>query len=223
MLLEIDQHRAALNCLRRHVLDAELVGVGEVAAPVAAGVGLRADHVGARLEAVVVERLGHAVAVGVEHAADMGQRVPLRRVLQRQDHAIVAGHVHEQRVDAVGQEVEAPAILVAGRREHRGQAARVQHIAAREVEREAQAERYSFLHLGNALDHLLRRDQVEAAELIVVAPVAPGRSFRAMFPALHDAFLPLAGGDTTRAAGARHHMRMAPPRISGNVRHADRL
>jgi hypothetical protein len=99
VLLEIDQHGAALDRLGRHVLDAELVGVAEMAAAVSAGVGLRADHVGARLETVVVERLGHTVAVGVEEAADMGERVPLRGVLQRQDHAIIARDVDEQRIE----------------------------------------------------------------------------------------------------------------------------
>ena len=163
-----------------------------MAAAVAAGVGLRADDIGAGLEAVVVERLGHAVAVGIEHAADMGERVPLRRILQRQDHAIVARHVHEQRVDRVGEEVEPPAVLVAGRRQHRRQAARVQHVAARQVERQAEAEGKAFLHFGDAFQHLLGRDEVQPAELIVIAPIAPGRAFRAMLPALHLT-LPVAG------------------------------
>ena len=215
MLLEIDHHGAALDRLGRHVLDAELVGVAEMAAAVAAGVGLRADHVDARLEAVVVERLGHAVAVGVEEAADMGERVPLRRILQRQDHAIVARHVDEQRVDGLGVEVEAPAVLVAGRRQHRRQAPRVQHIAARQVERQAEAERQAFLHLGDAFEHLRRRDEVQPAELIVVTPIAPGRAFGTVLPALHLQS-PCMRGETS-ACSARHHARMAPARNSANA------
>ena len=34
-------------------------------------------------------------------------------------------------------------------------------------------------HLAHALEHLLGGEQVDAAELVVVAPVAPGRAVRA--------------------------------------------
>ena len=191
MLLEIDQHGAALDRLLRHVLDAELVGVAEMAAAVAAGIGLRADHVHAGLEAVVVELLGHAVAVGIEQPADMGERVPLGRILKRQDHTIVAHRIDEQWIERIGEEVEAPAILVAGRRQDRRQAARVQHVAAGQIEWEREAERAAFLHLGNAFEHLPGRDQVETAQLIVVAPIAPSRALGPVFPALHCLLPPM--------------------------------
>ena len=55
-------------------------------------------------------------------------------------------------------------------------AALVQHRAAGEVERQAQAEADAGLDLAHALEHLLGGEQVDAAELVVVAPVAPGRA-----------------------------------------------
>ena len=43
--------------------------------------------------AVVVDRLGLAIAVGIEQLADMGEAVPLGRVLAVQDDEIVADDV----------------------------------------------------------------------------------------------------------------------------------
>ena len=43
--------------------------------------------------AVVVDRLGLAVAVGIEQLADMGEAVPLGRVLGVQDDEVVADDV----------------------------------------------------------------------------------------------------------------------------------
>src|SRR5687768_3048926 len=63
-------------------------------------------------------------------------------------------------------------------------AALVQHGAAGEVERQAQAEADAGLHLGDALEDLLGGYEVDAAELVVVAPVAPGRAVRALLPPL---------------------------------------
>jgi hypothetical protein len=65
-----------------------------------------------------------------------------------------------------------------------GVAALVQRGAAGEVERQAQAEALARLHLPDALKHLLRRDEVDAAELVVLAPVTPRRTFRPSFPSL---------------------------------------
>ena len=196
VMREIDHDRAPLHAVARHVLDAEHVGARVlVGRPgLVALAALRDRQAMSRTVAVVEGDLRLSAAVGVEQAAHVREPVPLRRILQGEDHTVVARHVGEQRVQAVGQEVEAPAVLVAGRREDRRQAARIQDVAAGKVERQAEAERQAFLHLGDALQHLLRGDQIEAAELVVVAPVAPGRSFRTMLPALHDAFLPLAAG-----------------------------
>ena len=147
------------------------------------------DQVGAGPVAVVVDGLLDAVAVGVELGADVGERVPLGRVLQRERDDVVGPDVdvlrvaevrHLAHVDVV--EDVRRAVHVLGGGEARGMAALVQGGAAGEVEREAEAERASLLHLGHALQHLLGRHQVDAAELVVVAEVAPGRAIRTLRP-----------------------------------------
>ena len=60
----------------------------------------------------------------------------------------------------------------------------VQRGAAGVVERQAQAEADAGLDLAHALEDLLGGEQVDAAELVVVAPVAPGRAVRALRPPL---------------------------------------
>ncbi len=61
--------------------------------PSPAGVGLRSDQVDAGPVPVVVHGLLDPVAVGVELGTDVGERVPLRRVLQREGHHVVGPHV----------------------------------------------------------------------------------------------------------------------------------
>jgi hypothetical protein len=144
---------------------------------------LGADDVGAGAVAVVVDGLGHAVAVGVEQLTDVRETVPLGRVLQVQDRQVVADDiglrlvVDEQSVVHVR-----PAIAYRGPK-HRRMAARVQHVAARVVERQAQAEHAALLDFGNSFANLLRVDQVQSTELVVGAEVAPVRSGRALLPA----------------------------------------
>ena len=97
---------------------------------VARGVVGRADQVDAGAVAVVVDGLLDAVAVGVELGADVGERVPLGRVLQREGHHVVGPHVdvlgvaevgHLAHVDVV--EDAGVAVHVLGRRERRRVAA----------------------------------------------------------------------------------------------------
>ena len=57
--------------------------------------------------------------------------------------------------------------------------------AARQVERQAEAEGAAVLHLCDALEHLLGCEEVEPTELIVLAPVTPGRALWTMLPTLH--------------------------------------
>ena len=61
--------------------------------PSPGGVGLRSDEVDPGAVPVVVDGLLDPVAVGVELGADVGERVPLRRVLQRERHHVVGPHV----------------------------------------------------------------------------------------------------------------------------------
>jgi len=51
--------------------------------------------------AVIEDDLRLAVAIGVEQLPDMGERVPLRRILQRHLDDVVADHIDEPRVLAV--------------------------------------------------------------------------------------------------------------------------
>ena len=88
MRLEVDHHAAALDagappCSRRRVAWRRLVAVGTVACRARRSPsGPTMSLAGA--VAVVEDDLGLAVAVGVEQLPDMGEAVPLRRVLQRQ-------------------------------------------------------------------------------------------------------------------------------------------
>jgi hypothetical protein len=101
--VQVDHHAAALHAALGHVLDAERDGArgrAAVAPRRHAGVGRVGgrEDVAAGAVAVVVDRFGDTVAVGVEQLADVGEAVPLRRVLQVHHHQVVADHVGVQRV-----------------------------------------------------------------------------------------------------------------------------
>src|SRR5882672_11495214 len=86
-------------------------------------------------------------------------------------------------------------VEILGRREPRRVPALVQRGPAREVEREAEAEADAGLDLAHALQHLFGRDEVDAPELVVVAPVTPGRAGRALRPPLRHVCPPVIGTD----------------------------
>ena len=111
----------------------------------------RPDDVLAGAVAVIEDDLGGAVAVGIEQLPDMGEAVPLRRILQRHLDDVVADHVDQFRVLA-GERVGdvGHAVALVGNQARR-MAARVDDRAARIIERQAEAENPAFLHLGNAL------------------------------------------------------------------------
>ena len=143
----------------------------------------RADDVLAGAVAVVEDDLGLAVAIGVEQLPDMGEAVPLRRILQRHLDDVVADHVENcgsSRAERVGDVGHAVALVGD---EPRRVAARVDDGAAGIVERQLQAEGPALLDLGDAFETLSGGQQVEPAELIVRAPIAPGRAGRAALPA----------------------------------------
>ena len=171
-------------------------------AAVTGRVVLRTDQVDAGPVAVVVDRLLDPVAVGVELGADVRQRIPLRRVLQRERDDVVGPDVHVLRVAPVRHlahpdvvEDARLAVHVLGRRDGGRVAPLVQRRAAGIVERQAQAEAAALGDLAYALEHLLRREQVDPAQLVVIAPIAPGGAGRALRPALrHGLLLPGARG-----------------------------
>jgi hypothetical protein len=133
--------------------------------------------------AVVEHRLRLAVAVGVEQLADVRQAVPLRRVLQVQDHRVVIDDVGGFRVVALHDVDHVRAAVAQRRAQDRRMAPRVEQVAARIIQRQAQAEHQAFLHFGDALLHLLRCQQVQPSELIVRSEVPPGRALGPVFPA----------------------------------------
>ena len=101
VMLQVDQDASSLHALEGHVLQAEMVGEAAVVAPVAGGIGLRPDQVDPGPVPVVVNRLFDPVAVGVELGADVGERVPLGRVLQGEGHHVVRPHVDVLRVSPI--------------------------------------------------------------------------------------------------------------------------
>ncbi|MNT45258.1 hypothetical protein D3C72_1818320 [compost metagenome] len=64
-------------------------------------------------------------------------------------------------------------------------AAGVEHVAARQVQRQRQAEHLARLHFTHGLQHFFLGQQVQPAQFIVRAEVAPGGSFGALRPAFH--------------------------------------
>ena len=216
---EVDEHAATLHAVERHVLEPEVVREAPVPGAVAARVVARSDEVDTGAVAVVVDGLGHPVAVGVELAAHVRERVPLRRVLQPERHLVVGPDVGEGVVALadlahrlVVEDLRG-AVHVLGRREARRVAALVERGAAGEVERQAEAERDAVLDLADALEHLLGGDEVDAAELVVVAEIAPGGALRTLRPTLRHG-VPLAcsfpvpigtlAGSTSTRRGSRH-------------------
>src|SRR3546814_12961945 len=79
-------------------------------------------------------------------------------------------------------EVEADLALADHGLELRRMAARVELGAARQVERQAEAEADALPHLGDALQHLLPRQQDEPSELVVRPEIAPGRPLGPVLP-----------------------------------------
>ena len=128
MRFEVDHHAAALHAVRRHVVDRQR-GRAEMPAgaldhlPVA--VLDRPGDVLAGAIAVVEDDLRLAVAVGVEQLPDMREAVPLRRILQRQQHLIVADHVEQLRVVAAERIGHVRHAVALGRHQLRRVAARV--------------------------------------------------------------------------------------------------
>jgi hypothetical protein len=58
------------------------------------------------------------------------------------------------------------------------------HVLQAEVAREAEAEAQPVLDLADPLEHLRRSEQIDTAQLVVLAPVTPGRARRTLLPTL---------------------------------------
>ena len=160
--VEVDHHGPALQALHRHVLHPQRLGRGGAArlhqgAGQGAGVlGVgRARHVGVAAVAVVERGLRRAVAVGIEQRAGVGEAVPLRGILQVQDGEVVVHDIGHARHLPLHPEQPVGRIAAQRGADHRRVPARVQHVAARIVERQREAERAPLPHLGDALPDLL--------------------------------------------------------------------
>src|SRR3546814_3716311 len=64
-------------------------------------------------------------------------------------------------------------------------AAGIEHVAARQVQRQRQAECLAGADLARTLEHLRFGQQVEPAQLVVGAVVAPVRALGTLLPAWH--------------------------------------
>src|SRR3546814_11535886 len=98
-------------------------------------------------------------------SAHMGEAVPVRRILVVDQHRVVAGDVGELRMELAEGQVEGDLALADHRLELRRLAARIELGAAGQVERQAEAEIDALPHLGDTLQHLVAREQVEPPEI----------------------------------------------------------
>ncbi|MCY1513351.1 hypothetical protein D9M68_478430 [compost metagenome] len=191
MGMQVQHDAAPLHAGLGHFLDAQ---------PMRARLGIAGwpHHVHAGAKAVVVHRHRDAVAVHVEVLPDVRQRVPLGRILGVERHRIVA-----RTIDVAGVfepqgivHAEQPA-LARGHVAFRRQPVRVQRRSSGQVQRQAQAEGLARAHFARRLHPPLSRQQVQAAQFVVGAELAPIGARRPVLPALvHVAFL------TRRRSGA---------------------
>ena len=115
----------------------------------------RSGDVFAGTVAIIKDDLRRAVAISVEQLADMREAVPLRRILQCQQHLVVADDVDEARVVAAERVGHVGHAVALGRRQLGRIAARIDDGAAGIIQRHRQAEGAALLHLGDGLQHLV--------------------------------------------------------------------
>ena len=191
MRMQVDHHRTALYAALGHFFDAQGLGrrcrfAGDLwkTKNTRTFAATRADYIGACAKAVVVHRLGYAIAIGVEHRAHMRQAVPLGAVLQMHDHQVVAHHIGADRVVAPQLVVHVGLALAHRRAQHGRLSPGVEHITPRKIQRQAQVEGLPGVHLVYALQHFFGRQEVHAPALVIGAKVAPIGARGALFPAV---------------------------------------
>ena len=171
--LKVDHHPAPLHPGRGQRLDAQRAGVHR------AILG-RADQMFVGAIAVVIDLFGHAIAVGIEQAAVVGQRIPLRRILRMEHDVIVAGDL----AAAIPHVVVLADMLVAGA-EQAGWRAEGHHLAAGVIQRQAEAEGDAFADLAHAGKAAFGGEPVHPADLVVGPEIAPVRAIRPVYPTWH--------------------------------------
>ena len=130
---------------------------------------LDAEHV----EAARVDQLGVVAVVGLVLVEDVAERVPVRGALHAQ-HQRVVGVADLVPVLLAGDGVGAGGEHLVDRVEA---AAEQAGLRAGAVERNAEREHLAGADQVRGLDDVFRRDVIERADLIVLAPAAPVRKF----------------------------------------------
>src|SRR6218665_3900903 len=176
--LQVEQYAAALDCLLRERLDAQPMGSCSASPGV-----VRPDEVRARPEPVVVNSLRMAGSVHIEQMADMGKRIPLRRVLRVNEHGVVAQHIGLAQRCIADRQIEHGPAGPHRRRQPRRMTAWVQNIAPGKIQRQAKAEALPRSHLPDRAKHALGCDQVAPPELVVFPEIPPVRLGRPANPA----------------------------------------
>jgi len=122
-------------------------------------------------EAAGVDQLGIVIVVGLVFVEDVTERVPVRRALHAQ-HQRVVGVADLVPVLPLGDGVGAGGEHLVDRIETPAKQAGLWSFA---VERDAERERLAGADQARGLDDVLRRDVVERADLVVLAPASPVR------------------------------------------------
>ncbi|MPM51749.1 hypothetical protein SDC9_98500 [bioreactor metagenome] len=116
-------------------------------------------------------------------AAHVGQRIPLRGVLQINLRVVVAHHVRVVRVFLRQREVQTRPQRASRWFNHRGKPPRVERVAARQIQGQTQAKALARPDFSGRLQYFLRRQIVQAPHLIIGAKVTPVRQRRPVNPA----------------------------------------
>ena len=174
VVTQIDHHRAALHAGLRHFRHRHRA-CAELAVQAAI---LRIDNA----PAVVRHRFFNTIAVGIEHRALVREAVPVRGVLHVEHDCFVGADVVKPRIDFRRRQIEIRFFASKHRMKHRRFAIRIQHRAARFIQRMRQREHLPGLHLLQRRKPALGSDVVHAPVLIVVAEFAPVGAFGAVFP-----------------------------------------
>src|ERR1700677_597554 len=164
---QIDQHAPALHAGLGHMLDPEIARAWTTWI-------FWTENINARAVAVVIDDLIHTILVYVERLRDMAQRIPLRRILGPERDRVVAGEVGPVLVLEAKRKVDEVIAFVPRLDPAFGRMSlRHKQVAARKIKRQAKAEGEPFLDLFGGLLAPFGRNQIEPADLIILAKVAP--------------------------------------------------
>src|SRR3569833_4575520 len=136
MMAEINQDAAPLQARARHGVNAEPARARRPRFRIGG------DDILSRAPAIVVKQLANAVTIRIEALPDMGKRIPMRRILRRKSHDIVADDLGRLRL-LPGQRIvliDAALFVAWQRRKPRRMPQPMDDGAARKIQGKAQAE-----------------------------------------------------------------------------------